>query len=171
MFPIFPATPSHASILAEIGAQTFVESHGHSAPAQDIAAYLSATYREEAFRAELSNPRNAYHLIYHEGELAGYSNLILNAEHPNIEQLKAAKLERLYLLQRFHGSGVGEALFRFNVGLAQANGQTGLWLFVWKENHRAIRFYAKNGFEIVGSHDFRLSETHTNPNHQLLLRW
>ncbi|MGV2488753.1 UNVERIFIED_CONTAM: GNAT family N-acetyltransferase, partial [Bacillus mycoides] len=29
---------------------------------------------------------------------------------------------------------------------------------VWEENHRAIKFYEKNGFKIFGKHDFVLGE-------------
>jgi ribosomal protein S18 acetylase RimI-like enzyme len=46
-----------------------------------------------------------------------------------------------------------------------------MWLFVWKENQRAIHFYKKAGFHIIGSYDFRLTETHSNPNHQMLLKY
>ena len=46
-----------------------------------------------------------------------------------------------------------------------------MWLFVWKENHRAINFYNKAGFKIFGSHDFKLSETHANPNHVMFLKY
>jgi len=44
-----------------------------------------------------------------------------------------------------------------------------MWLFVWTENHKAINFYKKAGFKIVGQHDFQISATHSNPNHQMLL--
>jgi len=33
------------------------------------------------------------------------------------------------------------------------------------ENHRAVDFYKKAGGVIVGNTDFKISETHSNPNH------
>jgi ribosomal protein S18 acetylase RimI-like enzyme len=33
------------------------------------------------------------------------------------------------------------------------------WLGVWEDNHRAIRFYEKNGFEKFDSHPFILGES------------
>ncbi|MEO6707056.1 MAG: hypothetical protein ABIN04_14540, partial [Ginsengibacter sp.] len=65
---------------------------------------------------------------------------------------------------------LGYNLFEFNRNLARTNNQKGIWLFVWKENERAIRFYKKNGFEVIGNFDFKISETHSNPNYQMLLK-
>ena len=45
-----------------------------------------------------------------------------------------------------------------------ANGQR-------KENGRAIRFYEKEGFQIVGEMDFVMSAEHTNPNWVMLLQY
>jgi ribosomal protein S18 acetylase RimI-like enzyme len=79
-----------------------------------------------------------------------------------------AKLERLYLLKEFYDKKLGNALFQFNCDLAKQHSQKGIWLFVWTGNHRAIRFYDKAGFKIIGSHNFKISEDHSNPNHQML---
>lgn len=78
-------------------------------------------------------------------------------------------MERIYLLKEFYGLQLGLELFQFNVNLSKSNGQKGMWLFVWKENKRAVNFYQKMGFKIIGEHDFRISPNHTNPNHQMLL--
>jgi diamine N-acetyltransferase len=94
----------------------------------------------------------------------------LNSPHPNIEPQHITKLERLYLLKDFYKQQAGLALFNFNVAIAKANNQAGIWLFVWKENERAVNFYLKSGFEIIGSHDFKISATHSNPNHQMFLK-
>jgi diamine N-acetyltransferase len=80
-------------------------------------------------------------------------------------------MERLYLLKQFYNLKLGAALLHFNIDLSKRNNQAGMWLFTWKENMRAVNFYQKNGFVIIGSHDFKISETHSNPNHLMLLRF
>ena len=70
---------------------------------------------------------------------------------------------------RTHQRKLGYQLFDFNVNLSKEHNQNGMWLFVWIENKRAVSFYEKTGFKIIGSHDFFLSKTHSNPNHQMLL--
>jgi len=97
--------------------------------------------------------------------------LFFNSPHPNIALQNVTKLERLYLLKEFYGLKLGLQLFNFNVALSKQNNQAGMWLFVWKGNNRAVDFYKKANFEIVGGYDFKLTETHSNPNHQMFLRF
>jgi ribosomal protein S18 acetylase RimI-like enzyme len=66
------------------------------------------------------------------------------------------ELNRLYVDPRWHGGGVAHALMTHAIEFAQQRGAQTLYLAVWKHNHRAIAFYAKHGFEQVGSAPFRL---------------
>ncbi len=158
-------------ILADIGKQSFIESHGSSASVSDINAYVNAKYTNDALKEELSNPENIYHIIYHNQQPAGYSKIIFNASHSTIQPENVTKLERLYLLKEFYGLKSRFELFQFNIELSKQNNQSGMWLFVWKENHMAVSFYEKAGFSIIGSHDFKLTETHSNPNHLMFLKY
>ena len=164
--------PSHISELEELtklAKTTFLQSHGHCASALEVASYVDENFTVENLEQELNDEENLYHSLYQDGELVGYSKLNLNYPYKAVKQKACAKMERLYLLDKTHGTGLGKAFFDFNVALAQYHKQTGIWLFVWVENYRAIRFYEKQGFQIVGQHDFRISDRHSNPNHQMLL--
>ncbi len=166
---IKPAVVADCQLLATIGGQSFIESHGSSASAVDIATYVAEKYTSEVFEKELANPENLYHIIYYGAEPAGYSKIILNTGHANIGAGNVTKLERLYLLKEFYDKKLGHELLQFNVALARQNSQSGMWLFTWTGNERAVNFYKRSGFKIIGSHDFKISETHYNPNHQMLL--
>lgn len=169
MTVIVKAGSNDVELLAGIARTSFMESHGHSAGAEDIHAYINDTYSDAAFKEELQNEKNLYHIIYTDGRAAGYSKIALNASCEGINNI--TKLERFYLLKEFYGLKLGRELLGFNIELAKRNGQAGMWLYVWKENERAVHFYTRAGFRITGSHDFRLSPTHTNPNHRMLLEW
>lgn len=158
-------------LLAGISKPSFLEAHGHSASEDVINAYVKEKFSEDATKEDLASQTNLYHIIYHHNEPAGYSKIILHDAHPEISISNVTKLERLYLLKTFYGLNLGATLFEFNLKLSQQQGQKGMWLYVWKENHRAIRFYEKNGFKPLGSYDFRLSDTHTNPNHLMFLEY
>ncbi|NOQ75151.1 MAG: GNAT family N-acetyltransferase [Crocinitomix sp.] len=160
---------SDLAALTAVAIETFIQSHGHSASEKDVNNYLQANYTEEIFKSELNNPSNVYRVLFFENEMAGYSKISYNQAISAVNSTRICKLERIYVLEKFHGQGLGEELFNYNIALSKANGQIGIWLFTWIENKRAVRFYEKMGFEIVGSHDFRLSATHTNPNHQMYL--
>jgi ribosomal protein S18 acetylase RimI-like enzyme len=169
MNKIIKATEEDCKLLCKLAETTFIESHGSSASEADIQAYIKSKYNEDVFRDELTDGRNIYHIIYYKGQAAGFSKIILNATHSNITINNVTKLERLYILKDYYDQKLGLELFEFNKNLSLANKQVGIWLFVWKENERAIKFYQKANFKIIGSHDFAISETHSNPNHQMLL--
>lgn len=169
MIRIERAISENAERISELARQTFLESHGHSASTEDISNYIKANFSSQTFQQDLSDQKNIYHVLYQDDQLIGYSKIILNYSIDAVEAKNITKLERIYLLQSSHGTGLGKTLFDFNIDLAKQNNQAGMWLFVWVDNKRAIRFYEKVGFEIVGRHDFKISENHYNPNHQLYL--
>jgi ribosomal protein S18 acetylase RimI-like enzyme len=168
MTAIYKVTKNEISLLSTLATQTIIESHGHSAPAEDMNAYIAEKYTEAVFKDELSNPKNIYYFIYHNGELAGFSKIVFDCPYEGSLQ-NVTKLDRIYILKKFYDQKLGQQLFQFNVDLAKENKQAGMWLYVWKENPRAVRFYEKNGFKVIGSHDFQVSPRHSNPNHQMLL--
>lgn len=165
------ATKKDWRLLVDMGKVSFLEAHGNSASPEILSTYVDKNYNEEVFKTELATPKNVYRIIYHNQQAAGYSKIIFDAPHANIPVANVTKLERLYLLKEFYGLNLGLELLQYNIDISKKNGQSGIWLFVWKENHRAINFYKKAGFEIIGSHDFKISETHANPNHQMFLAY
>jgi diamine N-acetyltransferase len=164
MVSIRQSTKEDASILAQMGRQTFIESHSHSAPDHVINEYVQNNYNETAIRGSLKDPANKFHIIYYDDQPAGYSKIIFNHPHAGIPNKNVSKLEKIFLLGRFYDLKLGKQLLAFNIDLAKLHGQSGIWLFVWIENERAIRFYKNHGFQIIGDHNFRLSESHYNPN-------
>lgn len=171
MNSIVKAQASDASLLADIGQQSFIESHGPSATPAVIHEYVTTKFNPGVMQEELLNPHNLYHIIYHQDQPVGYSKIIFDAVHPNISLPHVTKLERLYLLEAFYHLRLGQELLQFNIDLSKENQQTGMWLFVWTENKRALRFYKKMGFEAIGNYDFKLTEAHANPNYQMLLTY
>ncbi|MBX2920104.1 MAG: GNAT family N-acetyltransferase [Ferruginibacter sp.] len=171
MIEIVRAGTNDAQLLEIIGKQALLESHGHSAPKADMDAYVNKYYCADFFKTEISNPANIYHIMYYDKEPAGYSKIIFNYPHSNINISHVTKLERLYVLKKFYDCKLGKPLFEFNLQLSKSNNQQAMWLFVWKENPRAIKFYLKNGFTIIGNHDFVISPTHSNPNHHMILQY
>jgi ribosomal protein S18 acetylase RimI-like enzyme len=159
------------TILATIGKQTIIESHGSSASEEVMNTYVTNSFNLDKCKEELSNPNYIYHFIYHNEQPAGYSKIIYNTPHPAVIDQQVTKLERLYLLQEFYSLKLGHQLFQFNVALSKEQGQQGMWLYVWKENHRAINFYNKAGFQIVGDGFFKLTENHSNPNYVMYLKY
>jgi ribosomal protein S18 acetylase RimI-like enzyme len=164
-------TVDDLSTLSELGQITFIESHGHSAPKNDIAEYIRLNYTIDKFKEELANTENHYYLIFKEKTAVGFSKVCMNNKHNSVDSTNVAKLERLYVLKEHHDQSLGYQLFNFNIKLCKKLDQVGIWLNVWTENTRAINFYRKVGFKKIGEYNFKISPTHSNPNLQLFLRF
>ena len=60
------------------------------------------------------------------------------------------------LLSRFHGSGAGRQMMEAAIAHARGQGAPGLLLGVHPENHRALAFYRRHGFRVVGGRRFQV---------------
>ncbi|MEO8406585.1 MAG: GNAT family N-acetyltransferase [Chitinophagaceae bacterium] len=169
MISIIKATEKDAALLSELAKITFIQSHGHSVEKEDIDSYVTEKYSEAILKQELSDRRSIYHLLYYNDQPAGFSKIIFNEPYKDSDVKNITKLERIYLLKEYYDLKLGKELFAFNMELAKVNDQSGIWLYVWKENERAVKFYQKNGFEIIGSYDFKISERRSNPNYLMIL--
>lgn len=66
------------------------------------------------------------------------------------------EIERIYVLKAFHGKKVGQLLHDKAMEVSKQRSVDYVWLGVWEENPRAIRFYEKNSFVAFDKHIFKL---------------
>jgi diamine N-acetyltransferase len=168
---IIKASLQHAEVLSSVGAETFYKAHKDSAPAHEITAYMKKVYSLDAIEKEVINPQNIYHIIRHEGIVAGFSKMEFTMEHPAIKPQRVSKMDQIYLLDSFQGLKLGAKLLNYNIDLSKSQGQDGMWLVVWTKNATAISFYKKFGFRIVAEDQFNLTATHINPCYVMLLEY
>lgn len=171
MISITQATKKDIHSIIHIGKLSIVASHRESCSADDMNEYLENNYNPNAIKQELTDNRNIYHIINYQDEPIGFSKIVFNAKHPNIEAKNITKLDRIYLLEGYYGLKLGLALLNFTIELSKRNKQSGMWLYTWIGNSRAINFYQKAGFTIVGKHSFYVTKTHYDESHQMFLNY
>lgn len=171
MVEIKKATESDIDLLITIGKKTFIEAHSNSATKEELNTYLNQSYHPDKVLNELQDVNNHFHLIYYNNEPAGFSKITIGDENQNPLLNQVTKLERIYIYKAFYSKKLGLELLNFNINLSKQLNQKGMWLYVWVGNERAINFYNKIGFEIIGEYDFKLSETKSNPNHIMLINY
>ena len=169
MISVIKATEEDCQPIVNIGRISVNDAHRESTTAENMKAYIDRNYSDDAIREELKDRDNIYHIINYNGKPVGFSKIVLNAVHPDIDAKNVTKLDRIYLLKEFHNLKLGLELLKFNIRLAEKNNQSGLWLYTWVGNTLAINFYLKVGFKIIGSHKFYVTETYYNMNHHMLL--
>ena len=148
-----------------------LESHRGSSPPEVMKVFLDRNYNIHAIKEELNDPNNVYYMVHYGDKPAGFSKIIFNAPHPNIVAENVTKLDRIYLLKEFYGLKLGSELLNFNINLSKDNDQSGMWLYAWIGNRRAIDFYLKTGFTIIGNHKYFVTDTHYDESHQMFLNF
>lgn len=157
-FTIRPATVQDAALLADLGARTFRETFEAICSPGDLDAFLAQAYGEAVQRAELADPSRPARILEIEGVPSGFLQLRLGYREPGVPGERPVELQRIYLLRSAQGGGRGAALMAEALALAGAWGADVLWLGVWENNHKALAFYARQGFREVGEHIFRIGE-------------
>jgi len=157
---IRPAGHADASALAGFGARTFRETFEPHNRAEDVAAYVAATYSEDRQRAEVDDPARTTLVAEFPAGLAAFAQIRAGDAPACVPGPAPIELLRFYVDRVWHGRGLARTLMAAVIEAAQARGARTLWLGVWEHNRRAIAFYAKCGFRDVGSHEFVLGTDH-----------
>jgi diamine N-acetyltransferase len=140
-----------AATVALLGRITFAETFGDlfRDHAEDLRAYLEATFDVAKIERSLDKPGNAYWLAFCGRLPVGYAKLKHPSALPGQAAHDAAQLQKIYVLQAYLAQGIGAALLANMLPEAAARAPL-LWLHVLRENDRAIRFYETRGFRAVG---------------------
>lgn len=150
------ATVADAELLQDLSAHTFYQAFGEQNTSSNMAAYMASAFTDDLLQDELKSNDSIFFLATIDGKTAGYAKLRKNASHPELQQLKAIEIHRLYVLKSMIGKKIGKALMETCLQQAQNEDFEVIWLGVWEHNTHAIQFYKKWGFEIFSFHIFKL---------------
>jgi ribosomal protein S18 acetylase RimI-like enzyme len=153
------ATPADAAALSRAAATFFLDTFGAANRREDIEAYLASAFSQAKQHEELIGADNRIWLaIAGTGDIAGYAHVRRSAtpSGASVGRRHAVEIARIYAGQQWQGRGVGAALMDQCVATAREWGGEVLWLGVWERNPRAIAFYEKHGFQVVGEQPFLL---------------
>jgi GNAT superfamily N-acetyltransferase len=152
------ATPADAPLIASLGVQTFVTSFGTQNTPENLAKHLAKAFGEEIQMRELTDPSITYLIAELHGRTAGYAQVREGDAPECVTGPAPVEVRRFYVLHDFHGTGIAQALMDACASEARQRGGRTLWLGVWDQNPRAIRFYTKWGYEDVGGQTFMLGD-------------
>ncbi len=158
---IRPATPADATTLALLGERLWRETYTGLIPQSNLELHLAATFGLVQQTAELVDPANWTLVVEVDGVLLGYALLRAHGPKtatPQVPFERPLEVVRFYVDRTLHGRGTAQVLMAEVLARAEAAGHDGVWLQVWEQNPRAIRFYAKAGFLDAGDATYRIGE-------------
>lgn len=153
------ATKADAKLIRVLGAVTFFEAYFEQDDAHDLANYIHESFDLKKILSEIEDKNASFFIIYLDKHAVGYAKLRENSEAQGIKTENSIELQRIYIVERFFGKGVGEILLKYCLEVAGTRGFETIWLGVWEENKRAQKFYAKHGFKRVGELEYPYGET------------
>ncbi len=160
-----------AEQLADVAAVTFPLACPPGSSRAAIASFVDSVLSHERFGEYLADPQRTILVatdddFTDDSSMVGYAMLVSGPpSDPDVARVltytPTMELSKMYVLPGHHGSQVAAALMAESLARATLGSCAGIWLGVNQKNLRAQRFYAKQGFEIVGTKTFTLgSEVH-----------
>jgi ribosomal protein S18 acetylase RimI-like enzyme len=144
------------SLLQSISRSTFYETFSEFNSESDMRNYLENDMSIQQLTTEWNNIGTEFYFAILNDDVIGYLKLnSCNSEFTDAT-LKGIEIARIYVLKEHHGNGAGQILFETAVTIANKKDCDYIWLGVWENNPRAIRFYEKNGFVKSGEKQFVL---------------
>ena len=148
------ATPEDVPLLSVLATVSFYEAYFEQDDPHDLASYLLDSFSVEVITDEFRSATFTNFIAFRNGQAVGYAKLRDGDVHGSVMNKNAIELQRLYLVERVWGTGVGHSLLERCIEEALERGKEVLWLGVWEENRRGLSFYRKHGFERVGTLEF-----------------
>ncbi len=145
-------------VLSLVGQASFLEAFAGILPGQDILLHCQNQHSPEKYLSYLSDGFSKIWIAELNGAPVGY--LVLTKPDLPLEGITDSDLEvkRIYLLNRFQGSGLGKRLMNASRDYAQSEGYKRLLLGVYAQNQDAIAFYIKIGYQVVGTRQFNVGQ-------------
>jgi ribosomal protein S18 acetylase RimI-like enzyme len=141
-------------VLVDISRNTFVCAFEKDNNPDDFWNYINKAFNENAMVEQLLNANSQFYFVYLKNVLVGYFKLNKNEAQTEQFAKRSMELERIYVLKDFQNQGIGKAMLLKVIDIAKACKASFLWLGVWQENKKAVRFYETHGFNKFSSHPY-----------------
>lgn len=156
--------PSLADLAtyAAICRRTFTDTYHTSHDATALARHVEATFGDDRLALELTGRRVL--VVTCDDAWVGYVLLSAGSAPDGVVGQRPVEVARFYVEAAWQGRGVAAPLMDGVLAMGRADGHDVAWLAVWEQNSRAIRFYHRMGFRIVG-HSTYAFDGHAENDH------
>jgi ribosomal protein S18 acetylase RimI-like enzyme len=155
---VVKATAKEIAIIRKLSIETFVETFAPVNKAENMEAYVESSFSEKKLINELNNKNSQFFIAYVDDIPVGYLKVNIGNSQTELKEHDGLEVERIYVQKDYHGKDVGQELFNKALEIARDLNMKYIWLGVWEQNFRAVKFYERNGFKRIGEHEFRLGD-------------
>lgn len=159
---IKPVTVHDVHLLQKISIQTFDLAFADFNTKENLATYYQLAFSIPALIKQIENPNSTFNMVYVDNQLAAYTKVNIGESQTEIKAPDGLEVERLYIYPNYQNFGLGEFLLNQIKERALSLNKKYMWLGVWENNHRAIKFYRNFGFEKFDSHIYVMGDDPQN---------
>jgi len=116
--------------------------------------YTSELFAPDRLKAELADPDIVFCFAMDGRFPVGYIKLNFGNTQTIFQGNDAAEIERIYVLAAYQNQKIGEALLDYAVDIVRDKNLKTLWLGVWENNEKAVRFYERHFFRKFLTHQY-----------------
>jgi ribosomal protein S18 acetylase RimI-like enzyme len=140
--------------IASLGRETYSQHFSDIWSGAGLENYLDSHFSPEILKAQLKIDLVQYYIPVFKKMAAGIVKIKLQSQIPSPPFDKGCELEKIYLLRKFTGMGLGKQILATAVELATEANEKFIWLDVLKNNAGAKKLYHSAGFDTVGEINF-----------------
>lgn len=156
------AVPADVRKLSVLYMQVYIQTYGVEGVSDEFANFITRQFGIPRLEALLADEPDALLVAEFKGNLVGVLEMDWNKTCP-VGGFTAPELNKIYILEWFCGQGIGDQLIRTAEDLLRERGEEQVWLWLLETNARALAFYRKHGYEVIGKAPFEM-ETNTYTN-------
>lgn len=145
--------------LALLARVTFREAFGYLfQDDQNLIDYFAKSFSIKSLTAKLKDPNNVFWIALVDDLPVGYAKLLKHSPSKFIHDSKVSELQRIYVLNDFLNRKIGHILQDALFEEVKRIGSNHLWLSVYVDNPKAIRFYKRYDYTHLGNHFFNIEK-------------
>jgi ribosomal protein S18 acetylase RimI-like enzyme len=157
---------SDALKLSILFKQVYIATYGVEGVSDEFANFITRRFAVEKLERMIKYQPERLVVAVYKNNLVGAVEMEFDKASP-VGGIVAPELNKLYILEWFCAKGIGERLLAEAEKIVISKGYTQMWLWVLQTNARAIAFYSKHGYRIIGNASFQM-QTNTYDNEVML---
>lgn len=151
-----------ANNISTLAVQVWLDTYALDGIRDSFSEYVWQELSPYKFKARLENKNREIYKVVENEHLIGFVEINFDSVIDGNTNSKF-EIEKLYIQENFCGKNIGGKLIDFVKSICIKNNISSMWLSVYENNFRAIKFYKKYGFKEIGELYFELkSERHRN---------
>ncbi len=145
--------------IATISRETFYSAYAVFNTQANMEKFMQDFFSAATIRKELNEKKIIYLIAENNAGIAGYAKLKDSASPAvSLHNNNVMEIARIYASVNKINTGVGSIIMNECIAIAKQLTRNFIWLGVWENNLKAIRFYKRFGFKEFGTHIFMLGD-------------